>query len=109
VYRREKLESLLGQELGKLIARHKESGALITITGVELSRKEESLRVFVSILPEAQEDEALGELQRRASEFRHMLLKKLSLRAIPYLQFTLDAGSKNAAAVEKALLQGEAS
>jgi ribosome-binding factor A len=107
VYRREKLESLLGQELSKLIVRERESAALITITDVELSRKEESLRVFVSILPEAEEKGALQELRERASEFRHALLKKLSLRAIPYLQFVLDAGSKNAAAVEKALLQDE--
>ncbi len=105
MYRREKLKSILGQELGRLITREVNAGALLTVTDVELSRKMDVANIFISILPEEKEMDVLALLNTRASDLRHALLKKLTIRVVPRLVFKIDAGAKNAAAVEQALLK----
>lgn len=105
MYRKEKLESIIHEELSKLIKRHIATSALITITSVVLSKKLDEGTIWIAILPEEKEEEALALLKRNAKELRHLLLKKLTIRVVPYLTFKIDAGVKNVAAVEEALLK----
>ena len=105
MYRKEKLESIIHEELSKLIKRHIDTNAIITITSVVLSKKLDEGTIWVAILPEEKEENTLALLKRNVGKLRHFLLKKLTIRVVPHLTFKIDAGAKNAAVVEEALLK----
>lgn len=105
-FRSERVQSLIQEELGKIILREVElSGALATITGVEVDRKLERARVDVSVIPSAAAPAALAELVKRTGHLQHLLMKKMNIKPMPRIMFELDRGPENAAAVEKALLK----
>jgi len=104
--RKDRVSELIWHELAGIILREINfEGAIVTITKVDLTDKLAFARVFVSVLPEEKESEALKMLVRRRPYLQSLLLRKINIRPMPNLDFRLDQGSKNAANVEKALLE----
>ena len=107
-YRSERVESLIQQQLSDIIARELEfDGALVTIMAVEADRKLEHADIRVSVVPEAKAAAALDTLGREAGRLQHLLMKKINIKPMPRIVFTLDRGAENAARVEKVLLGQE--
>lgn len=105
-YRHEKLNSLIRDELSRLVARNLEfPGSLPTITEVGISDDLAHAEIKVSVIPSSKEKETLKILGTSADQLRHLLLKKLKIRAIPRLVFKIDKGPEKAARVEKILLE----
>ncbi|PIT92241.1 MAG: ribosome-binding factor A [Candidatus Harrisonbacteria bacterium CG10_big_fil_rev_8_21_14_0_10_42_17] len=105
-FRSQRVAELIRKELGYFILREIEvSGALVTITEVQVSKKLDNAAVLVSVLPSEKADEALSVLQKNAGELQHMLLKKLNIKPLPRIVFELDSGLEHAARVEKLLLE----
>ena len=104
-YRSERVESLIQRELGLIIARELEfDGALVTIVSVEADRKLEHAEIRVSVVPETKERDAMKVLEREAGELQYLLMKKMNIKPMPRISFTLDRGIENAARVEKIFL-----
>lgn len=104
-FRTERVSNLIREELGKIIVREMEfSGALVTITEVEVDKKLERAKVNVSVIPAEQAGAALGTLENTAGHLQHLLLKKINIKPMPRIMFAIDRGPENAAKVEKALL-----
>jgi ribosome-binding factor A len=104
-YRPLRVGKLIRQELSMLLQRELEfPGTLVTVTEVIISKKIDTARVLVSILPENKSAEALRTLRAAASDLRYKLLHKLNIKPMPQLVFEIDRGPENAAAVEKAVL-----
>ena len=102
--RPERVASVLVEELNKLLVRELEApGALITVTGAEVSRNLEHAKIGVSVYPSDKAAEALKALEGRRREFQHLLLRKMNIRPMPRIAFEIDRGPEKAAAVEKAL------
>ena len=69
--------------------------SLITVTDANVSKDLKKATVFVSVLPESEEEPALNFLKRKRSDARDYLRKKLDMRSIPFLDFEIDYGEKN--------------
>lgn len=108
-HRPERVQSLIQEELSKIIVREVEfpEGALATITSVEVEKKLEWAKVFVSVIPSASAEFALEVLERSAWKLQHLLMKKINIKPMPRIRFELDRGPENAARVERALLNEE--
>jgi len=105
LHRVERLGALIRDELSAEILRTVElTGMLVTLTDVELTQKLDTARVHVSVLPESAEPAALKKLSKARWALTHHLMKRLRIRKVPELIFQLDRGIKNAASVEKLLL-----
>lgn len=105
-FRSERVQSLIQEELGKIIVREVEiPDALITITEVVADKKLGYAKVNVSVIPSAAAEGALAELTKRTPWLQHLLMKKINIKPMPRIMFALDRGPENAAAVEKALLK----
>ncbi len=103
--RSERVQSLIQEELGKLILREVEvPNALLTITAVEVSKKLDRALVQVSVLPSDKADEAMALLEKKAGYLQHLLLKTINIKPMPYLIFRFDHGPERAANIEKILL-----
>ncbi len=104
-YRKERLSNLLEEELSKIIIRELEfDGALVTITGVEISQDADFADVKFSVLPSTKVKEVSKVFKENAGHLQHLLIRKLSMRSIPYIRFEYDPGLEKAQKVESILL-----
>lgn len=105
-YRKERLSNIIGEELSKLIIRELEfDGALVTITDVEISQDADFADVKFSVLPSAKAKEVSKIFDQHAGHLQRLLIKRLSMRSIPYIRFAYDPGLEKAQKVEKILLE----
>jgi ribosome-binding factor A len=107
-YRPLRLGKLIEEELSLVISRELELGnALATITKIDVTDKSDFVRVSFSVFPSSEDTRVLKILDKEKSRLRQLLMKKVNTRIMPMLQFELDHGSENAAAIEKALLDDQ--
>jgi len=105
-FRAQRVGKLIREQLALMIERELEfPGALVTITDVEVGKKLEHADVRVSVIPSERAPQAMEILQREAGHLQHQLLRKINIKPMPRIAFSLDHGPENAAQVEKALLK----
>lgn len=80
-------------------------GALVTLTDVEANDKLEQAVVNFSVLPSEKSERVLEILNKLKRNLQFKLGRKLNIRPMPEIFFRIDYGLKNAADVEKALLE----
>lgn len=105
-HRIERINSLIREELGKIILKELEfPAALVTITEVDTSKDIDKAVVGVSVLPSEKSGEALIILNRNVRHLQYLLMKKINIKPMPQIVFEIDYGLEKAAEVEKLLLQ----
>ena len=106
--RHQRIESLIIEELNKIILRELEfSGALVTITEVEAQKDLDYAIIYVSVLPSAKSEEALKQLNNNRKQLQHLLLRKIEIRPMPELRFQIDRGLEKAAEIERKFIDIE--
>jgi len=88
---------------GDFFARESNVKALITVTHADVSPTFKEAKVFISILPQTMEADALKFAKRARSDFREYLKKNSLLYPIPVIDFILDLGEKNRQRVDTLL------
>ena len=107
-YRSQRVEKLIREELSKILVREFEfPNALVTVTEVQVDKKLDHAKAMVSVIPSAAEKSALYTLDKNIGTIQYMLLKKINIKPMPRVSFTLDHGMENAARVEKKILEIE--
>lgn len=103
--RMEKVDELIAQQLGQIIVSEIElpKGVIVTITNIKTSPDLKHARVYLSVLPEEYQREAMALLINNIYEFQKILNDKLTLRSIPKLRFVIDDSGKQAASIEELL------
>lgn len=105
-HRIERINSLIREELGKILIRELEfPDALVTLTEVDTSGDVDKAVVGVSILPSEKSGEVLKKLNRNLRHLQYLLMKKINLKPMPQIIFEIDDGLEKAARVEKILLK----
>lgn len=90
-YRNVKIASLIEEELSKILAHDFfVEGALVTVTGVEVSKDLLHAKVGLGIIPKAKEAEAFLALRKLLPKLQHQLLKKLNIKPMPHLRLDID-------------------
>lgn len=108
--RKVRVTELIREELGMLIERTIElPGGIITITDVDVTEKLDYARIKISVLPSSLAHKGLGLLQDAAGVLQHDLLRKINIKPMPYLQFSIDEGTAAADRLEKVFIAGEES
>jgi ribosome-binding factor A len=91
--RTEKVDELLRQEIGSIVARDLADPRVgfVTITSVETTRDLRHAKVWVSVIGQPEErDAAVGALRHAMPFIRHELGKRLRIKRIPDLHVHLD-------------------
>lgn len=96
MYRREKMEHIIGERLAFHISREIEDevSALITVTHVTIDDRDENAVVYISVLPEDKENQALSFLGKRAGHLAFKVLKEMRVRVLPRISFKVDSETK---------------
>jgi ribosome-binding factor A len=96
LFRIEKVNNLIQEEVSKLIAKEVDfEGYIVTVTRVETTRNLGKTDVLITVLPEEKEKDALLTLKKSVYDIQKILNKKLRMKYVPKLYFKIDEGLKN--------------
>lgn len=107
MFRIEKVNSLIREELGKLILKEIDifPGILLTVTRVECSNNLFQAKAYISVIPEERFEEVLSLLNRHIYDLQQMLNKKLKMRPVPRIGFLKETKTKEAGRIDELLMK----
>ncbi len=85
----------------RFISQESNRQSLITVTHTDISPDSAVAVIYVSVLPESAEEQALHFLKRIRGDFRQWIKKEVRLRRIPQFDFVIDIGEKHRQDVER--------
>jgi|SRR3989344_3863715 len=101
--RNEKVANYIKELTAEFLARENNRTSLITVTGANASPDLKRATVFITVLPESKEAEALQFVKRKRTQLREVLKKTLKIKIIPFVDFAIDAGEKNRQKIDELL------
>ncbi|PIR04636.1 MAG: ribosome-binding factor A [Candidatus Liptonbacteria bacterium CG11_big_fil_rev_8_21_14_0_20_35_14] len=103
-FKQARLESVLKDEISKIIMRDIETHkALVTITEIVISKKNESAKIGISIIPANKKNLVFNELKKNQGAIQRKLIKKINIYFVPQIDFVIDEGLEHASHIERLL------
>ena len=103
--RQEKIEELLRHLAADFLKEVAGKNSLITVTRTTVSRDLKKATVYMTVLPEKKEKDALDFVRRKGRELRSRAKKQLAIRTLPFFDFKIDYGEKNRQRIEELSLK----
>ena len=101
--RNEKLANQIKELSAQFLSRVDNRTSLITITSANVSPDMKKATVFITVLPEEKENDALFFIKRNLGELRKFLQENLPIKIIPFLDVAIDLGEKNRQKIDELL------
>lgn len=101
--RQEKVGELLRQCAAKFIEIESNRTSLITVTRCNISPDLKQATVFITVLPEKDEEKALDFTKRKRRDLRQYIKKNLKLKRIPFMEIEIDRGELNRQKIDELL------
>lgn len=104
-----KVNKLLKQEVGRLILADVDfpAGVVVTVIKADVSADLHYGDIYVSVMPESQEDEAIDTLQENIYDMQQKINKKLFMKPVPMLRFRLDLSGDKADRINEIIRENE--
>ena len=101
----QRVNELLKQEVGQILLRDFEcpKGILVTVTRAETSLDLGTSRIFISVIPEGNEDKVMRLLGKKIYVLQQKVNKKLKMKRIPKIEFIKEEKAKEAERIEEIL------
>ncbi len=101
--RNEKVANQIKELAAKFLAREDNRTSLITITSATVSPDLKRGTIFITVLPDSKEHDALEFIKRKRTELREFLKKNMPIKIIPFLDVAIDLGEKNRQKIDELL------
>ena len=101
--RTEKVANLIKELSAQFLEREKNNTSLITVISATCSPDLKRGTIFITVLPDNKENEALGFAKRKRGELREYLKKNMRTKVIPFLDIEIDKGEKNRQRIDELL------
>lgn len=88
------MQERIREAAAEFLARESNGQSLITVTAAQVDERGQRALIFITVLPDSQEQGALEFANRNKQEFGIFLLKKVRGMRIPKLEFVIDKGEK---------------
>lgn len=87
----------------EFLGRENNRTSLITVISCNTSPDLKKATIFITVLPNSKEHDALDFARRKRAEIRDFLKKKMNLKIIPFLDIRIDQGEKNRQKIDELL------
>jgi ribosome-binding factor A len=101
--RNEKLINLIKELSADFLGRENNRTSLITVTSCSVSSDMKRATIFITVLPESKEHDALEFTKRKRTELREYLKKNMKTKIIPFIDIRIDEGEKNRQKIDELL------
>jgi len=105
-HRQEKMTSVLIPIVAEYLNYHGNGSSMITVTNCIVSDDFKRATIYITILPEEKEAEALNFAKRQRSEIREYLKKKTKIGMLPFIDIEIDSGEKHRQRIDELLKKG---
>ena len=89
------VEQAIAEQAADFFARESNVASLLTVTRAVMSPDFKNATIYLTVLPESQEKEAIKFAKRARSDFRDYIRKHSRFHPIPIVDFEIDLGEKN--------------
>lgn len=96
----EKVEESVKHLASEFLVRESNNKSLITVTNIVLSPDEKRATIYLSVLPESEEESVLSFAKRKRADMREYIRERLRSRVIPFLDVEIDKGEKHRQRIE---------
>jgi ribosome-binding factor A len=103
--RNEKISNLVKELSATFLGRENNRTSLITVTSSTTSPDMKNGTIFITVLPESKEHDALEFTKRKRAELRDYLKKNMKTKIIPFINIEIDRGEKNRQKIDELLRQ----
>jgi ribosome-binding factor A len=93
--RDEKLTEALREAAAEFLSREASRQSLVTVTRAMVGEGGKGAVIFLSVLPESEEQKAVDFANRHRSEFGEFFKTKVRGAYLPHVEFAIDLGEKN--------------
>ena len=101
--RNEKVASLIKELSAGFLGRENNKTSLITVTGATVSPDLKRGTIFITVMPNSKEHDALEFAKRKRAELREFLKKNMTIKVIPFIDVAIDLGEKNRQKIDELL------
>ncbi|HNW71796.1 MAG TPA: ribosome-binding factor A [Candidatus Paceibacterota bacterium] len=101
--RTEKVANLIKELSANFLERENNRTSLITVTSCNISHDLKNATIFITVLPDEKEHDALDFAKRKRKELRDFLKKNMKIKIIPFLDIEIDKGEKNRQKIDELL------
>ena len=100
-----RVNQLIKKELSQIILKEVEflPGVLVTLTRVETTPNLNESKIYISVMPEKEQETALNTLNKQVWRLQQLLNKRLKMRPIPKIIFLKEKETAQAGKVEEIL------
>jgi len=101
--RNEKVTNFIKELGAQFLGRENNRTSLITVTRATVSPDLKRATLFITVLPDDKEHDALEFAKRKRREFREFLKKNMQIKMIPFIDIAIDLGEKNRQKIDELL------
>ncbi len=101
--RNEKVANLVKELGAQFLERENNGTSLITVTSCNVSPDLKKATLFITVLPDEKEHDALDFAKRRRGDLRDYLKKNIKIKTIPFIDIEIDRGEKNRQKIDELL------
>jgi len=103
IQRNEKVANFIKELSANFLGRENNRTSLITVTSCTTSPDMKKATVFITVLPESKEHDALDFVKRKRAELRDYLKENMKTKVIPFIDIEIDLGEKNRQKIDELL------
>ena len=100
-FRNDQIKERVREIVSKYVSKETNGKSIITVTTVDVNDRCDHATVFVTVIPEKEEEAALDFLKRKRKEIRKEVMKNLPIARIPMIDVAIDKGEKLARIITK--------
>ncbi|HAS80466.1 MAG: Ribosome-binding factor A [Candidatus Nomurabacteria bacterium GW2011_GWE1_32_28] len=104
--RNEKVGNFIKELSAQFLGRENNHTSLITVTYSDVSPDLKRATIFITVLPNEKEHDALDFAKRKRGELRTFLKKNMQIKTIPFIDIQIDRGEKNRQKIDELLRNG---
>ncbi len=101
--KKDRLTEILKELAAQFFQIESSGTSMITVTNCAVKENTRGAVIYISIIPDNKEKEALAFAKRKRSDFKEYIKSHSRLRFIPFIDFELDMGEKNRQHIDKLL------
>lgn len=103
--RNEKVANFIKELAAEFLGRENNRTSLITVTSATASPDLKRATIFITVLPDSKEHDALDFAKRKRPELREYLKKNMETKIIPFIDIKIDLGEKNRQKIDELLFK----
>jgi ribosome-binding factor A len=100
-----RVNQLLQKEIAEILLQELDlsEGSLVTVTHVDASGNLQEAKVYISVMPEANQEDVFFVLNKNIYAVQQMLNKRLRMRPVPRIRWTAETKTSEAQRIEELL------